>query len=71
MISGSASKIALLRLAKSMLLSQVRPIRKKNKDRNRNYLGKMAHDLSKMKYYNCNKKSHYLNNCIEPSKNQF
>lgn len=31
----------------------------------------MAFDLKKIKYYNCNKKSYYWNNCIKLSKKLF
>ena len=43
--------------------------KKKNDDRNRNCLGGAARDLSQVKCYNCNKKSHYANNCTKPPKN--
>ena len=37
--------------------------KKKNDNWNENYLGKAARNLSQVKYYNCNKKGHYTNNC--------
>lgn len=48
--------------------SQVRLI-KKNDDKNQNCLDGAACDLSKIKYYNYNKKGYYLNNFTELSKN--
>ena len=43
--------------------------KKKKNDRNRNCSGGAARNLSQIKCYNCNKRSHYTNNCIEPLKN--
>ena len=43
--------------------------KKKNNDWNRNCLGGAARNLSQVKCYNCNKKSHYAKNCNELLKN--
>ena len=43
----------------------------KKNHQNRNCLGYMAHNLSKVWYCNYNKKSHYLSNYIESLKTSF
>lgn len=47
-----------------------RPKKSKN-NRNQNCLSIAIYDLSKLKYYNCNTKSYYLNNYTKFLKTRF
>lgn len=63
----NAGKKVLFWLLELMQPKWVKLIRKKNN--NQSCLGKAIYDLSKVRYYNCNKKVYYINNYIKPSKN--
>lgn len=39
--------------------------KKKINNKNQNYLGRVTYNLSKVQYYNCKKKDHYLSSCIK------